>query len=76
MNIEATNWLEMSARKPQTSVGRPISINNLEGYLRIHNTLIRSAEAAESLCHKDHKYKQSMLLDKISKMRFTSLPTS
>lgn len=31
----------MSARKPQRSVGRPISINNLEGYLRINNTLIK-----------------------------------
>lgn len=62
MNIKATNWLEMSARKPQRSVGRPISINNLEGYLRINNTLIKSADAAQALCHKDHKYKQSMLL--------------
>lgn len=51
--------------------GRPISINNLEGYLRINNILIRSVDAAPSLCHKDHTHKQSMLLDKISKMRFT-----
>lgn len=71
MNIKAANWLEMSAAKPQKSVGRPISINNLEGYLRINSTLIKSADAAQSLCHKDHQYKQSMLLDKISKTRFT-----
>lgn len=31
----------MSVRKPQRSLGRPISINNLEGYLRINNTVIK-----------------------------------
>lgn len=62
----------MSKRKPQRLVGRPISISDLEGYLRINNTLIKIADAAQPLCHKDDKRKQSVMVDKISKMRFNS----
>lgn len=54
---EGKNLMRDVCEETTSISGRPISINNLEGYLRINNILIRSADAAQSLCHKDHTYK-------------------